>query len=48
MNRRLFEILEETDGMSIPLSPDRGRKQNLRRPDLAVPAPFPPPLIAPE
>ena len=48
MNHRLFEILEETDGMSIPLSPDRGRKNNLRRPDLAAPAPFPVPLIAPE
>jgi N-acetylglucosamine-6-sulfatase len=48
MNRRLFEILEETGGLSIPLAPDRGRQQNLRRPDIAAPAPFPPPLIAPE
>jgi N-acetylglucosamine-6-sulfatase len=48
MNRRLFEILEETGGMAIPLAPDRGRSQNLRRPDLAAPAPFPEPLIAPE
>jgi N-acetylglucosamine-6-sulfatase len=48
MNRRLFEILDETGGMSIPLSPDRGRQNRLRRPDLASPAPFPAPLIAPE
>jgi len=48
MNRRLFEILEETGGMSIPLAEDRGRQNGLRRPDLAAPAPFPEPLIAPE
>ena len=48
MNRRLFEVLEETGGMSIPLSADRGRKNNVRRPDLATPAPFPVPLIAPD
>jgi N-acetylglucosamine-6-sulfatase len=48
MNRRLFEILEETGGMSIPLSPDYGRQFNLRRPDKAAPAPFPAPLIAPQ
>lgn len=48
MNRRLFEILEETGGMAIPLSPDRGTSLNLRRPDLAAPAPFPESLVAPE
>ena len=48
MNRRLFEILEETGGMSIPLAEDRGRQNGLRRPDLAAPALFPEPLIAPE
>ncbi len=48
MNRRLFEILEETGGMSIPLREDRGRKNGLRRPDLAAPAAFPEPLVAPE
>jgi N-acetylglucosamine-6-sulfatase len=48
MNQRLFEILEETGGMAIPLTPDRGSSQNLRRPDLAAPALFPEPLIAPE
>jgi N-acetylglucosamine-6-sulfatase len=48
MNRRLFEILEETGGMSIPLSSDRGRQLGLRRPDKAAPAPFPAPLVAPE
>ena len=25
LNRQLFEMLEETDGMSMPLSPDAGR-----------------------
>jgi N-acetylglucosamine-6-sulfatase len=48
MNRRLFEILEETGGMSIPLREDRGRKNGLRRPDRAAPAAFPEPLVAPE
>ena len=33
---RLFEILEETGGMSIPLREDRGRKNGLRRPDRAA------------
>jgi N-acetylglucosamine-6-sulfatase len=47
MNRRLFEILEETGGMAIPLSPDAGWSLRLRRPDLAAPALFPEPLIAP-
>ena len=48
MNRRLFGVLEETGGMSIPLREDRGRKNGLRRPDLAAPAAFPEPLVAPE
>jgi N-acetylglucosamine-6-sulfatase len=47
MNRRLFEILEETGGMSIPLKPDAPWSLRLRRPDLAAPAAFPEPLIAP-
>jgi N-acetylglucosamine-6-sulfatase len=30
LNRRMFQMLEETGGMYIPLYPDRGRSQNLR------------------
>lgn len=33
MNARLFRVLEETGGMSIPLQPDRGGQQHLRRDD---------------
>jgi hypothetical protein len=47
MNRRLFEILEETGGMAIPLKPDTPWSMRLRRPDIAAPAAFPEPLIAP-
>ncbi len=31
LNRRLFEELAATDGLQIPLSPDRGAQQNQRR-----------------
>ncbi|MCX6638620.1 MAG: sulfatase-like hydrolase/transferase, partial [Acidobacteria bacterium] len=31
MNQRLFEILANTDGLSMPLYPDSGGQQNLRR-----------------
>ena len=31
MNRELFEGLAATDGLYIPLAPDRGGVQNLRR-----------------
>src|SRR5581483_6033319 len=31
MNRRLFEALAATGGMSVPLEPDRGGRQNQRR-----------------
>jgi N-acetylglucosamine-6-sulfatase len=47
LNRRLFAMLEETDGMSIPLSPDAGDVQRLRRADKAKAAEFPPQLIKP-
>lgn len=30
MNKELFEILDETDGMYIPLKPDKGLQHNLR------------------
>ena len=41
MNQRLFEILSQTDGMSMPLYPDQGDQENLRRKDKAAPAAFP-------
>jgi N-acetylglucosamine-6-sulfatase len=44
MNRRLFELLEKTGGLSMPLWPDRGGQQNLRHPGRSKAAPFPPEL----
>ncbi|MCF7669293.1 MAG: sulfatase [Verrucomicrobia bacterium] len=41
MNRRLFEILEETGGMKIPLRPDRGGQANKRTRDGSKKAGFP-------
>ncbi len=45
LNKQLFEMLAETDGLSIPLSPDAGSLQRLRRADKAKAAQFPPQLI---
>jgi N-acetylglucosamine-6-sulfatase len=45
MNQRLFEILANTDGLSMPLYPDSGGQQNLRRRGKAAPAEFPPQLV---
>ena len=45
MNERLFAVLKETGGMFIPLQPDRGGAQNLRREGGAKPAEFPPELF---
>jgi N-acetylglucosamine-6-sulfatase len=45
MNRRLFEVLRETDGMAIPLLPDRGKQSNLRRKGRSEAAEFPPELV---
>lgn len=45
MNERLFAVLKETGGMFIPLQPDRGGSQNLRREGGAKPATFPPELL---
>ncbi|MND09594.1 hypothetical protein D3C83_330520 [compost metagenome] len=44
MNARLFQVLEETDGLAIPLQPDRGPQLNLRRGDGPRAADFPPAL----
>ena len=41
MNQRLFEILESTDGMNMPLYPDKGGQNNLRNPKGTQAAPFP-------
>ena len=41
MNARLFEILQETGGMTIPLYPDRGGSQRLRSGSGAPAAEFP-------
>ena len=45
MNQRLFEILEQTGGMQIPLYPDRGGQSNLRRKTGPKAADFPPELL---
>ena len=45
MNKKLFAVLQETDGMAIPLQPDRGRSMNLRRDGGSEAAEFPPELV---
>jgi len=45
MNKRLFALLEATQGMQIPLYPDRGGQQNLRRRSGSKAAEFPPQLM---
>ena len=42
LNRELFTTLAATDGMYIPLQPDRGDPSNLRRADGSKAAEFPP------
>ncbi len=44
MRERLFDLLEETHGMNIPLQRDRGMQMNLRNPEKGGAAPFPPEL----
>jgi N-acetylglucosamine-6-sulfatase len=41
MRERLFDLLEETNGMNIPLQRDRGEQMNRRNPDKSKPAQFP-------
>lgn len=41
MNAKLFEILESTDGMSMPLYPDKGAGQTKRHPSRSKAAGFP-------
>jgi N-acetylglucosamine-6-sulfatase len=46
LNRQLFETLAGTGGMYIPLSPDRGNPQSLRRRAGSPAATFPPHVVA--
>jgi N-acetylglucosamine-6-sulfatase len=48
MSRELFDTLTATDGLYIPLAPDRGNSQNLRRRSGSSAATFPPFMFAPE
>jgi hypothetical protein len=41
MNAKLFDILEQTDGMSMPLYRDRGGVNKLRHPTRSKAAEFP-------
>ncbi|MPY86479.1 MAG: sulfatase-like hydrolase/transferase [Luteitalea sp.] len=41
MNQQLFDVLEQTDGMQMPLYRDRGGQNNLRRKDGPKAAKFP-------
>jgi N-acetylglucosamine-6-sulfatase len=41
MRQRLFQVLEETGGMQMPIWPDRGGSQNLRNPRASKAAEFP-------
>ncbi len=45
MRQRLFQQLEASSGLAIPLSPDHGPQQNQRRRGGARPADFPPSVI---
>jgi N-acetylglucosamine-6-sulfatase len=45
LNRQLFEVLQKTDGLYLPLYPDKGNQQNLRRRGGAKPAEFPQELM---
>ncbi|MBI4892051.1 MAG: sulfatase [Acidobacteria bacterium] len=47
MRARLFELLEQTGGMNIPMQPDRGNQQNLRSPNRQRSAEFPAELKLP-
>ncbi|MGH9162783.1 MAG: sulfatase/phosphatase domain-containing protein, partial [Vicinamibacteraceae bacterium] len=47
LNTELFDTLAKTDGLYIPLAPDRGGSQNLRRREGSGAADFPPHMFAP-
>ena len=44
LRQRLFDTLERTGGMNIPLQRDRGAQQNLRNSDKRKGSDFPPEL----
>src|SRR5687768_2199588 len=48
MNGELFDTLAATGGLYIPLAPDRGGSQSLRRREGATPADFPRHVYAPQ
>lgn len=48
MNRKLFDVMEGTGAMSIPLYRDRGKQYNLRDPNGPAPSQFPPELMGPK
>jgi len=41
MRNRLFEVLEQTGGLQMPIWPDRGNSQNLRNPKASKASDFP-------
>jgi hypothetical protein len=41
LNKRLFELLKESSGLSLRLAPDRGPTFPLRHPERSRPADFP-------
>ena len=47
MSGKLFDFLEKTGGMQIPLSPDAGERNELRNPEGPLGAPFPPRFFRP-
>ncbi len=44
-NQKLFAVLEESGGTTVPLRPDSGNSNNLRREGGAPPATFPPEIM---
>jgi N-acetylglucosamine-6-sulfatase len=47
MSKKLFDLLERTDGMQIPLARDAGERNALRDPKGPQQGPFPPSLLEP-
>jgi N-acetylglucosamine-6-sulfatase len=47
LSQRLFKVLGDTDGMTIPFRPDHPPVKNLRRQETSAPASFPNELIVP-
>lgn len=47
MRRQLFELLDQTGGSTMPLSPDRGQRFEQRRPRGSPQAPYPPVYFQP-